>query len=44
MQTKLVKHTYFPFLQIIQALFLELNNIPAAYCSENKESVEKLES
>lgn len=34
----------FPFHKLFQHLFLELNNIPAAHWSENKESIEKLES
>lgn len=34
----------FPFYKLFQHLFLELNNIPAAHWSENKESIEKLES
>lgn len=32
------------FYKLFNHLFLELTNIPAAYWSENKESIEKLES
>lgn len=34
----------FSFYKLFKYLFFELTNIPAAYWSENKESIEKLES